>query len=148
MPADPDAEGSEQLQKFTQFIFEACMASCIEIGSHKHGCCVMQRCLEKGREQQKLALADVIIKNLPQLIEDPYGNYLVQNVLKLNNEPRNEAIFGLIAKDFIRLSQMKFSSNVIEKVNLFFETHLMRVVLGEQAEPKPDRQDLEGHLQR
>ncbi|MFS8159789.1 MAG: hypothetical protein ACMG6E_06185, partial [Candidatus Roizmanbacteria bacterium] len=49
------------------------------------------------------------------MIEDPYGNYLVQNVLKLNNEPRNEAIFKMIAKDFIRLSQMKFSSNVIEK---------------------------------
>ena len=64
----------------------------------------MQRCLEKGRERQKVALADVIIKNLPQLIEDPYGNYLVQNVLKLNNEPRNEAIFKMIAKDFIRLS--------------------------------------------
>jgi len=64
---------------------------------------------------QKLGLADVIISNLPCLIEDPFGNYLVQNVLKLNNEPRNEAIFRMIAKDFIRLSQMKFSSNVIEK---------------------------------
>ena len=53
------------------------MQNCIEIGSHKHGCCVMQRCLEKGRETQKLALADVIIYNLHNLIEDPYGNYLV-----------------------------------------------------------------------
>jgi len=40
---------------------------------------------------------------------------LVQNVLKLENEERNERIFGEIAKDFIRLSQLKFSSNVIEK---------------------------------
>jgi pumilio RNA-binding family len=75
----------------------------------------MQRCLEKGKEVQKLQLADVIIKFLPNLIEDPYGNYLVQNVLKLNNEQRNEAIFKMIVKDFIRLSQLKFSSNVIEK---------------------------------
>jgi hypothetical protein len=49
------------------------------------------------------------------LIEDPYGNYLVQNVLKLNNALRNDEIFKIIAKDFIRLSQLKFSSNVIEK---------------------------------
>ena len=49
------------------------------------------------------------------LIEDPYGNYLVQNVLKLENAERNERIFAEIAKDFIRLSQLKFSSNVIEK---------------------------------
>jgi hypothetical protein len=57
----------------------------------------------------------VIIKHLPSLIEDPYGNYLVQNVLKLNNAKRNDEIFKMIAKDFIRLSQLKFSSNVIEK---------------------------------
>lgn len=75
----------------------------------------MQRCLEKGREKQKLALADVIIKNLHSLIEDPFGNYLVQNVLKLNNASRNDKIFTMIATDFIRLSQLKFSSNVIEK---------------------------------
>jgi len=46
----------------------------------------MQRCLEKGSWEQKLALADVIIENLSALIEDPYGNYLVQNVLKLKSE--------------------------------------------------------------
>lgn len=77
MPSDPDEEGSERLERYTQFIFDSCMKDCIEIGSHKHGCCVMQRCLEKGRERQKLFLADVIIQNLPRLIEDPYGNYLV-----------------------------------------------------------------------
>lgn len=76
-PEDQDSEGSEVYQKYTQFIFDSCMQNCIEIGSHKHGCCVMQRCLEKGRESQKLALADVIIQNLHSLIEDPYGNYLV-----------------------------------------------------------------------
>jgi len=77
MPADSDLEGTEDLERFTKFIFEACSEHCIEIGSHKHGCCVMQRCLEKGREHQKLQLADVIIRQLPSLIEDPYGNYLV-----------------------------------------------------------------------
>lgn len=114
-PEEPDLDGSERFERFTQFIFEACVSFCIEIGSHKHGCCVMQRCLEKGREKQKLALADVIIANLHGLIEDPYGNYLVQNVLKLNNTARNDLIFKMIATDFIRLSQLKFSSNVIEK---------------------------------
>jgi hypothetical protein len=38
-------------------------------------------------------LANYIIEHMDHLIEDPYGNYLVQNVLKLENEERNEAIF-------------------------------------------------------
>jgi pumilio RNA-binding family len=52
---------------------------------------------------------------LAELIEDPYGNYLVQNVLKLKSTQKNEMIFAAIAKDFVRLSQLKFSSNVLEK---------------------------------
>ena len=90
MPDEPDAEGAEHLTIYTQFIFDASMDYCDSIGTDKHGCCVMQRCLEKGLQKQKLALADVIISRLYLLIEDPYGNYLVQNVLKLNNQERND----------------------------------------------------------
>ena len=75
----------------------------------------MQRCLEKGSRKQKMVLADVIIKHLSALIEDPFGNYLVQNVLKLESSEKSDMIFRVIAKDFVRLSQLKFSSNVIEK---------------------------------
>jgi hypothetical protein len=62
-----------------------------------------------------MELADVIIDHLSDLIEDPFGNYLVQNVLKLESAEKSEMIFRVIAKDFVRLSQLKFSSNVIEK---------------------------------
>ena len=114
-PEHPDGPGTENYALYTNFIFSACMAYCDQIGSDKHGCCVMQRCLEKGLAQQKLALSDVIIARLPYLIEDPYGNYLVQNVLKLRDNYRNDQILNFIAGDFIRLSMLKFSSNVIEK---------------------------------
>lgn len=36
-------------------------------------------------------------------------------MIKLEDREKNERIFKQIAKDFIRLSQLKFSSNVIEK---------------------------------
>lgn len=108
-------EETHLTEMYTEFIFEACMQNVIAIGKHKHGCCVMQRCLEKGTWKQKVNLANFIIKDMTDLIEDPYGNYLVQNVIKLNDPQKNQHIFQEIAKDFIRLSQAKFSSNVIEK---------------------------------
>lgn len=114
-PGDKDIEGQEKYGIYTNFIFKACMVSCDQIGGDKHGCCVMQRCLEKGLFSQKIALSEVIISRLHYMIEDQYGNYLVQNVIKLNNEVMNEQILNFIAGDFIRLSQLKFSSNVIEK---------------------------------
>ena len=114
-PQYDDIAGARQTSKYTDFIFDACISDCVNIGMHKHGCCVMQRCLEKGSRDQKLRLSYFIIENLHNLIEDPYGNYLVQNVLKLEDREKNEQIFRQIAKDFISLSQLKFSSNVIEK---------------------------------
>ncbi len=114
-PGDMDIEGSAKFAIYTNFIFNACMVHCDEVGSDKHGCCVMQRCLEKGLISQKIALSEVILSRLHFMIEDQYGNYLVQNVIKLGNEYMNEQILNYVAGDFIRLSQMKFSSNVIEK---------------------------------
>ena len=114
-PQDNERPGASERTPFTQFIFEACMQHCKEIGTHKHGCCVMQRCLEKGSHAQKMALADVIVVHLADLIEDPFGNYLVQNVLKLETSSKSGMILNSIANDFVRLSQLKFSSNVIEK---------------------------------
>lgn len=134
-PADSDLVGSDVTAQYTQFIFDACMRNCVEIGKHKHGCCVMQRCLEKGTKKQKLELAEYIIEYMPSLIEDPYGNYLVQNVIKLNDTSKNQAIFSLIARDFIRLSQLKFSSNVIEKcldqnLQIGQESHIEKIFKG------------------
>lgn len=82
-PRDPDYPGTEALGRYTDFIYHACMQWPLEIGKHRQGCCVMQRCLEKGLQKQKLLLSRVIVDQLPGLIEDQYGNYLVQNVLKI-----------------------------------------------------------------
>jgi hypothetical protein len=79
------------------------------------------------------------------LIEDPYGNYLVQNVLKLGDHDKNEQIFKQIAKDFIRLSQLKFSSNVIEKCLNSEYHHIDKIFKG--TFPDDDKQLLKalGH---
>lgn len=69
-PEEQDLTGSELTSQYTQFIFDACIKNCVDIGMHKHGCCVMQRCLEKGTRAQKLELANYIIQFMDYLIED------------------------------------------------------------------------------
>jgi len=113
-PQEVDQPGSELTCQYTQFVFNACTEYTVQIANDRHGCCLMQRCLEMGTRVQKLQLADAIIENIHLMIEDPFGNYLVQNVLKIQDVSKNEAILKQIATDFIRLSQLKFSSNVIE----------------------------------
>jgi len=51
-----------------------------------------------------LAVAGAIVDHIDVMIEDAFGNYLVQNVLLLNSVQKNEQIFDYIASDFVRLS--------------------------------------------
>jgi len=44
-------------QEENQFIYDAAMQECVEISTHKHGCCVLQRCFDAASESQKLTLA-------------------------------------------------------------------------------------------
>lgn len=64
-----------------------------------------------------------IISNLDKLIQDPYGNYLVQNVIKLKRDDLNGQIIEFIKKQIIMLSKQKFSSNVIEKCFEFTDAY-------------------------
>ena len=51
---------------------------------------------------------------------DQYGNYVVQYVIMLKDLNANDAIASEFLKmNVITISKQKFSSNVIEKVNLY-----------------------------
>ena len=57
----------------------------------------------------------MIINNVNMLIQDPFGNYLVQNVFELQDQNQILRIIEQIKDSFYYLSTQKFSSNVIEK---------------------------------
>ena len=66
---------------------------------------------------QRLVSDRVAVEALP-LIEDAFGNYIVQYVLELGFEESTVAIIDQMVGNFQRLSQQKFGSNVVEKVRL------------------------------
>lgn len=41
-------------EDFTQFIYDAVEASCLQVATHRHGCCVLQRCIDHSSESQKV----------------------------------------------------------------------------------------------
>ncbi|USW49507.1 Putative armadillo-like helical, pumilio domain-containing protein [Septoria linicola] len=118
-----DLNGNHVIQKClnhlssidASFIFEAVGANCITVGTHRHGCCVLQRCIDHADGLQKGQMVDHVIRNAHALVQDPFGNYVVQYILDLSEpcftEPLCRAFYGEIPA----LSRQKFSSNVIEK---------------------------------
>jgi len=100
-----------------QFIYDAVTSgrNCVEVATHRHGCCVLQRCIDHASNRQKVQLIQEITKNALILVQDPYGNYVVQYCLDL---PFPNLVDNL-AKSFYGnlrvLATQKFSSNVVEK---------------------------------
>ena len=59
-----------------QFIYNAVATNCVEVATHRHGCCVLQRCIDHASEMQRGQLVNEITYNALTLVQDPYGNYV------------------------------------------------------------------------
>ena len=117
-----------------QFIYDSVAANCVEVATHRHGCCVLQRCVDHASEHQRVQLVNEITYHALTLVQDPYGNYVsasifsaascsddmrpqvVQYILDLNDNRFSDAVIRQFAGNVCALSVQKFSSNVIEKV--------------------------------
>lgn len=103
-----------------QFIFDAASEHCTEIATHRHGCCVLQRCLDHGDEVQRQRLCDKLLSNIDHLTLDPFGNYVVQYIITKESESGNNyftlKIVQALKSKVTELSLHKFGSNVIEKI--------------------------------
>lgn len=118
-----DLNGNHVIQKClnkltsvdAQFIFDAVGNNCIEVGTHRHGCCVLQRCIDHASGDQKLWLVSRITSHGRILVQDPFGNYVVQYIIDLNEPTFTEPVVATFQGCIGQLSRHKFSSNVIEK---------------------------------
>ena len=118
-----DLNGNHVIQKClnrlnaedAEFIYEAVGSNCITVGTHRHGCCVLQRCIDHASGSQKVRLIAQITNNSFELIQDPFGNYVVQYILDLAEPAFTHPLCRNFAGNIPALSKQKFSSNVIEK---------------------------------
>ncbi|KAL2339902.1 hypothetical protein Fmac_007842 [Flemingia macrophylla] len=98
-----------------QFIFDAAVKFCVEIATHRHGCCVMQRCIDYSVGKNRDKLVTEICKHGLLLSQDPFGNYVVQYVIEMDTAPASAKLLGLFKGNYVNLSTQKFSSHVVEK---------------------------------
>ncbi|KAJ0988608.1 hypothetical protein J5N97_006964 [Dioscorea zingiberensis] len=118
-----DLNGNHVIQRCLQsltsednkLIFEAAAKHCVEIATHRHGCCVLQRCIAHSVGEHRLRLVSEVSANGLLLSQDPFGNYVVQFIL----DSKNQSVIMILASQFegnyVQLSMQKFSSNVVEK---------------------------------
>jgi hypothetical protein len=117
-----DNKGNYLIQSFlkqfpperNQFIYEAIIAHCVDVATHKVGCTLVNRCIDYANEHQLDTLITSIGHNCLDLVQDQFGNYVVQHILATKASFAPKIIQGLLGH-IPELSVQKFSSNVIEK---------------------------------
>lgn len=100
-----------------QFIVNDVLANVKTLCCHPYGCRVLQRMLEHCVSFQKTATLDKIQLCHKALLDDQYGNYVIQHVLQYGRESDRDSLLNIIVQnDLLKLSRQKFASNVVEKL--------------------------------
>lgn len=121
-----------------QFIYQTAFAHCQQIAKHRHGCCVLQRCLDHANAEQRAQLCVLVLSRARELMQDPFGNYVVQYVLEMKEPQYVHTIIQHIRGHLWQLSMQKFSSNVVEKVFTLADESDLRLLLHELLEGSRD----------
>uniref|UniRef100_A0A7S3KX64 PUM-HD domain-containing protein n=1 Tax=Amphora coffeiformis TaxID=265554 RepID=A0A7S3KX64_9STRA len=101
--------------KYSDFVFDAVAASVGDVARHRHGCCVIQRCLDSSPSEARSHLVRRIVDKSLELMQDAYGNYVVQYVLDVCSDDDVHAVCESVVGKVNLLAIQKFSSNVMEK---------------------------------
>ncbi|KAF9623766.1 hypothetical protein IFM89_005273 [Coptis chinensis] len=98
-----------------KFIYKSAAKFCFEIATHRHGCCVLQRCITYATGKDREILLSKVSSNGLRLAQDAFGNYVIQFVLELKIPSANATLMSQFERNYVLLSMQKFSSNVVEK---------------------------------
>jgi hypothetical protein len=96
----------------------------------------LQRIFEHVADELTAPLMKEMHDNGETLIQDQYGNYVIQHLLEKGKPEDRDALLARIRGNMVTLSTHKFASNVIEKCISFCAPNIRRELIGEILESK------------
>ncbi|KZS99237.1 ARM repeat-containing protein [Sistotremastrum niveocremeum HHB9708] len=140
-----DANGNHVIQKLIQCVTPERLGfvgqfrtHVYELSTHPYGCRVLQRCFEHLRPDQTRPLLDELHRHVITLMQDSFGNYVVQWVL-LNGSPEDVAfIASQLRGQMLQMAKHKFASNVCERALAAADPERKRLLIEEIMTPLPD----------
>ncbi|KAG6814358.1 hypothetical protein H0H92_010944 [Tricholoma furcatifolium] len=109
-----------------------------DVATHPYGCRVLQRCLEHLPEDKKRPIMDELLKHAPDLMQDQFGNYVMQYILEHGRSADKALVVSKVQGRIFVLSKHKFASNVCEKALLCAEPATSRRLIDEILVTRPD----------
>eukprot|EP01129_Flabellula_baltica_P004100 TRINITY_DN139_c0_g1_i1.p1 TRINITY_DN139_c0_g1~~TRINITY_DN139_c0_g1_i1.p1 ORF type:complete len:630 (+),score=121.23 TRINITY_DN139_c0_g1_i1:2021-3910(+) len=156
-----DQNGNHVVQKIieevdpvhTGFIVDQFVDNVYELSTHGFGCRVIQRvlqyfCLGKHFSSyydypgsQAETILEQLFEETPHIVEDQYGNYVVQHVLKFGRPEDINRIVEILKGNVVEYCQHKYASNVVEKC-IIYGGHQDKQAIIEELVENPDSLNL------
>lgn len=112
-----DVQRASFLAEQIDFIVDDILFNTTTLSCHPYGCRVLQRILEHCDDDKRNPILDEIKTCHERLLDDQYGNYVIQHVLQFGRNEDRDSILEIVAKNgLLILSRQKFASNVVEKL--------------------------------
>ena len=96
---------------------------------------MLQRCIDHASGYQRAQLISQITENAFQLVQDPFGNYVLQYIVDLQESCFTDPLCYTFQGQIPQLSKQKFSSNVIEKCLRGAQHSVTRMMIEEMLNP-------------
>jgi len=125
-PSESDPEAPNN-----QFIFNEITKNIVSVATHKHGCCVVQWCIDYATPSQRQKLVGVIVQNSLELSQDAFGNYVVQQIMDPTHTGVLQQLVSHLQGSITKLAVQKFSSIVIEKCLEYTEAEQQMKIIRE-----------------
>lgn len=119
-----------------QFIFDEITKNIVSVATHKHGCCVVQWCIDYATPNQRRKLVEVIVQNSLELSQDAFGNYVVQQIMDPTHPGVLQKLVQHLKGSITKLAVQKFSSIVIEKCLEYTESEQQMQIINELVNPQ------------
>ncbi len=107
----------QRFKRETQLLMDCVTDDILSLSCHPYGCRVFQRILEHFDDEQKNQILECLRDYHRNLLDDQYGNYVIQHVLKYGKTVDQDSVLDIVVNNsLLQLSRQKFASNVVEKL--------------------------------
>ncbi|KAI0703607.1 armadillo-type protein [Cytidiella melzeri] len=109
-----------------------------DLATHPYGCRVLQRCFEHLPDVHTRPLLEELQRHAIRLMQDQFGNYVVQFVLENSQDQDRLGIIAQLRGRVLQMSRHKFASNVCEKALVTADGDTRHQLIDEMMKPRQD----------
>mmetsp|Transcript_4076 Transcript_4076/g.5978 ORF Transcript_4076/g.5978 Transcript_4076/m.5978 type:complete len:901 (+) Transcript_4076:229-2931(+) len=129
----------EQIRPISRigFILDAFRGNVCNMAKHPYGCRVVQRVLENCEQDRICYSLSELIAEINTLVQDQYGNYVVQHIIegsRRKHPTERKRLIKAVQDNVMFFSMHKFASNVVEKCLQYGDTAERREIIERMLE--------------